>query len=281
MAKRRIAHIVAEHYATARARLLELATQEGEPLGFTGGQYIIIDSGIEVADGKKVKRAYSVITSDTEQNCFQLAIRRIGGGLGSNFMNDIAVGTELAFSGPWGKWRPDATGRAGETKADGVPKADGTPADGTETPATAVGPVAGTNRVDTGATVVLATDTGITAALGLLRGGQFRDRLSLTTVVWCVDSDDYFLPPGLVRDLIPAGCDSFQIRFLPPVGHPDRVVAARSILADILARTRYRDAYLVGDGTVLLPLAQDLGDAGMAGHRIRVEYFFNRPPKKS
>ena len=54
-----------------------------EPVGFVGGQYLILDSRIVLPSGKAVKRAYSFLTGDAEQRNFQLAVKRIPEGPGS------------------------------------------------------------------------------------------------------------------------------------------------------------------------------------------------------
>src|SRR5262249_44505525 len=146
-------------------------------LGFTGGQYIIVNTGIELDGGKVAKRAYSILSSDDEQRQFQLAVRRIGEGPGSNFMHRLAVGAELPFSGPWGKFLPSWA---------------------------------------SGPRLVFATDTGITAALGLLKGHQFRKLAVDTRVIWSVESDDYFLPASLARESI-SSYANFEVAVAPPM----------------------------------------------------------------
>ncbi|HEX2678752.1 MAG TPA: NAD(P)-dependent oxidoreductase, partial [Polyangiales bacterium] len=126
----RVEHVVS---VGADSRLVQLRTSE--PLGFTGGQFIIVDSGLTLPNGKAAKRAYSPITCDGEQLSFELVVKRIPNGPASGFMHALALGDEVRFSGPWGKMVPTDT-------------SDGT-------------------------TLVLASDTGITAALGLVRGERF------------------------------------------------------------------------------------------------------------
>ncbi|AUX19914.1 uncharacterized protein SOCEGT47_003680 [Sorangium cellulosum] len=80
-------------------------------------------------------------------------------------LSDIAVGGELEWSGPWGKLRlPDGfSGRA----------------------------------------LVVATDTGITAALGIARGAAAAGAQRLD-LLWLVESEAYFVPERFVRDRLPA-----------------------------------------------------------------------------
>ncbi len=136
------------------ARLLEL--EIAEPLGFQGGQYMIIDSGLVASNGKAIKRAYSLISSDDHQRYVQLAVQRIPNGPGSDFIHGLEAGATVSFSGPWGKFylRED------------VP----------------------------GSTLVFSTDTGITAALGLIRSARFFPLLAETIFIWLRPSVEYFLP---------------------------------------------------------------------------------------
>src|SRR5207237_425931 len=124
----RVAHV---HDVSASTRLMEL--EPSEPLGFVGGQYVIVNSGIQLPDGKLAKRAYSILSADARQERLAVAVRKIGPA--STWLHERQVGDEVPFSGPWGKWLAD----------DARPRR----------------------------TLVLATDTGITAALGLMRGQAF------------------------------------------------------------------------------------------------------------
>lgn len=243
MAQQQMAQVVAAQTIGPHARMLELALPEGGSLGFSGGQYIIVNTGIALPDGKTVKRAYSLVSADAEQRRFALTVRRIGAGPGSNFMQDVPVGTELGFSGPWGKWHHLAA--------------------------------------EAGPAWVIATDTGITATLGLLRSEGFRARLSRTTVLWLTESRDYFLAPDAVREWIPAGCREFSRETVPPIGDPRRADAARALIRDVFRVETDAGVYMAGDGRVLLPIREDLIAAGVPEERIRIECFFNSPAKKS
>jgi ferredoxin-NADP reductase len=237
MAVPRYARLVNATLLAADTRLLEL--ELGEPLGFLGGQYIIVDSGLVLPSGKAVKRAYSLLSPDSEQRRVVLASKRIPGGPGSGYMHEVAVGAELKFSGPWGKMLP-------------APDASG-------------------------ATLVLATDTGITAALGLLRGGRFAPLLARTTFFWLRTSPDYFLPDAFVRSLLPPALGSGNVKIgeLPPINHPERVPWVRALVRELVVS----QAFISGDGAVNYALLADLVAAGVPATRDSVESFFNMPPK--
>jgi ferredoxin-NADP reductase len=221
--------------------LLDLWT--AEPLGFVGGQYVIVDSQVVLPNGKAVKRAYSVLSSDTEQSRFQLAVKRISHGPGSGFIHGLGVGMTIRFSGPWGKLAP--------------------------------------RDLSTGRTVFLTTDTGITAAMGVLRSARFASALPQTVLIWCRASAEYFLPEEFVRAQIPPQCGEVRFAEIPPVNHSERIAPVRAILRDRLASHERAQIVLVGDGTVNRALFDDLTAAGVDERHIAVESFFNMPKKST
>ncbi|MFH0352528.1 MAG: FAD-dependent oxidoreductase [Chromatiales bacterium] len=239
MAIPRYARVAAIEEPGTGTRLLDLVGDD--PLGFTGGQYIIVDSGLLLASGKAVKRAYSMMSPDTEQGRFQIAVKRIPWGPGSGFMHRIGVGDDIRFSGPWGRFFPQ----------DGL----------------------------TGPALVLATDTGITAALGLVQGSRFKALAPLSILIWLRTTPDYFLPEALVRDRSPPHCEPFRIALIPPIGHPERVVHARAVLREVLAGVPLEQAFVCGDGTVNYALLDDLLAAGIPATKDNLESFFNMPKK--
>ena len=222
---------------------LLLDLRAAEPVGFVGGQYLILDSRIILPSGKAVKRAYSFLTSDAEQVRFQLAVKLIPDGLGSTFVHGLEAGADISFSGPWGKFFPPegASGR----------------------------------------TLILATDTGITAALGFLHATRFAPVLPQALLIWLRASAEYFLPEEFVREQIPAACGEVRIEAISEVGHQDRIPQARAILCELLSRGDFDQAFIVGDGAVNQVLFDDLVAAGMAVSKDNVESFFNMPKKSA
>lgn len=221
--------------------LLDLCATE--PVGFIGGQYLILDSRIVLPTGKAVKRAYSFLTGDAEQRRFQLAVKRIPDGLGSAFVHGLDAGTDISFSGPWGKFVP----------REGV----------------------------SGSTLILATDTGITAALGFLRATRFASLLPQARLMWLRDSAEYFLPDEFVKNRVPAACGEVRIEAIPAVGHPERVSHARAMLCEVLSHGDLAQAFIAGDGVVNLALLDNLVAAGVAMSKEQVESFFNMPKKSA
>jgi ferredoxin-NADP reductase len=232
------ARVVDIQAVNAETRWLRLAC--GEPLGFVGGQYLVIDTGLVLASGKPIKRAYSILSSDAEQAHVELAIKRLPGP-GSNFMHALELGAEVRFSGPWGKLFP----------ADGA----------------------------SGGSLLFATDTGITALLGLARSARFEPLLPRTLLVWLRPRPEYFLSEARVRAELPAAIAEVHIGTLPGIGDPARVACARALLRDVLARTRLAQAFIAGDGAVNYTLLDDLLAAGLPVSRDSLESFFNLPKK--
>lgn len=242
MAQPRVARLVSGQRLGPEARLLTFTLAQCE-IGFSGGQYVIVNTGIELPGGKLAKRAYSILSSDADQREFQIAVRRIGQGPGSNFMHRIAEGAELTFSGPWGKFVSDGAAE--------------------------------------GRRLVLATDTGVTAALGLLRSCRSRALADVTTAVWLVESDDYFLPAWFTRDSLAGCCGRFSLAEAPAAGDSTRVSSALATLDRWLASTLPSTAFLSGDGAVIYPLRERLVAAGMQKENIHLEAFFNNPERKA
>lgn len=209
-------------------------------LGWTGGQYVIVNTGVPIGEGKVAKRAYSLLSSDEEQRSFTIAVRRIGTGPGSNAMLAMKPGDTLQFTGPWGKFLPS---RALDAAGDG--------------------PV-----------VVIATDTGITVALGLLRSQAFAPLLGRTQLHWLVGSDDYFLPRDFVTEQVPHACGVFEMHTVAAnAGLRSEWLAeeGEAWLRSLLSQ-RPGAVYLAGDGLVLAQARRILGEE--AGPVPSIESFF-------
>jgi ferredoxin-NADP reductase len=231
---------------TTDTRHLTLEMIDPPRLDFLGGQYVIVDSGIVLPSGKAAKRAYSIFSADTEQRRFELAVMRLPGGPASGFLHEQEVGAQVRFSGPWGKlYLPPEVER--------VESAPLRP------------------------TLLLASDTGITALLGLARGQRFAPLLRSCTFVWLRTSPRYFLSEAFVFDRLPAGLREIRIADLPPLDHPERIAVCRRLLRDVHARAPLGQAFLAGDGAINYALLDDLEAAGIPATRDSVESFFNMP----
>jgi ferredoxin-NADP reductase len=222
------------------ARVFDATLGGEDSLGFVGGQYVIVDTGVDLPSGKRAKRAYSIVSSDADQRAFRIVVKRIAGGPGSAALHALEPGGTLTFSGPWGKYMtpPAPAGRA----------------------------------------LVFATDTGITAALGLLRGAAFAPLRSGVRLVWYTPGDGDFVGEAFVREQLGALAEVVVEPALP-VGHPERTSHALSV-----AR-RHADgidaAFLSGDGAVVHPAREALLAAGLSEGSVVIESFFNNPARKA
>jgi ferredoxin-NADP reductase len=159
-------------------------------------------------------------------------------------MHGLRAGDTLRFSGPWGKFLA--------------------PAASPPSPC-----------------LLLATDTGITAALGLLQGAAFMPWLAHTTLVWCVESATYFVPASFVEARSAHACASFAVERVPPARHPERPLVVRALAQRLLERNAFQAVYLAGDGDMLYPACEELVRAGIPEDRILIECFFNNPARKA
>lgn len=215
------------------------------PLDFRGGQYVIVDSGRTLPNGKAAKRAYSILGSDAEQRRIQLATLRIENGAVSDYLHGLKSGETLTLSGPWGKL--------------GVNLAE-----------------------EPRPTLLLATDTGITAILGLMASRSFSASLTQATLLWLRTHDGYFLPREWVKERIPPSLASVYIGDIPNFREPQRQDAVRAAIAErFSSRHSTGRAFMAGDGTVHYGLMEELNGSGIVYGRDDVESFFNMPERKS
>lgn len=229
------ATIVAAAPIGRAGRHLTLAVEPGagDSLGFVGGQYIIVDSGRTLPSGRAAKRAYSFVSADKAQDRAELVVKLLPGPV-SSFLHEAAVGVSFPFSGPWGKLH---------------------------------------HLTPPGRAVVLATDTGITAAIGLVAGRVFAGQSSTTDVLWL--ADDAFVPESFVAERLAGLCARLRVIH----AGADRTAAALAAVVETGA-ARDPDAayYLAGDGDVIHAVRDALVARGVADDRVRLESFFNTPP---
>jgi len=213
------------------------------PLGFVGGQYLIVNTGAALASGKPAKRAYSILSSDEEQRCFSICVKRLPEGPGSSALHALEPGQRIEFSGPWGKLVDDAP-------LDG---AEGAPA------------------------LVVATDTGITAALGLACARGARP----ASLLWLAADDDARALAPLVEARLAGRGARLTTSPAPPPRHPERVPFASSVVAAQLRAAPPPRAFFVGDGEVIYPLRALAGRHGVDEARVKLEAFFHNPERKA
>lgn len=226
------------------SRILTIEMKDSEPLGFTGGQFIFLNTQIPREAGKKVKRAFSIVSSDAQQYGIKLAVKQIKAGGGGEFVNQLQVNDEVEFSGPWGQFKLEE-------------------ATVTDEPS-----------------LFIATDTGITALLGLLNGSNASPCLKQAKVLWLLEASDYFLTLELVEKLLPEALKNRVIvELIAPVNHSIRIEQAKAIVDREVSQQLPQRVMMVGDGDVIIALRQHLYEKGVK-NEILVEPFFNNPKKK-
>jgi ferredoxin-NADP reductase len=212
-----------------------------DPLDFIGGQYIILNTGVKDSMGADIKRAYSLLSSDLDQTRFEICVRVVPGGIASSHLYHLDRGAELAFSGPWGKFiKNPLWPRMGHT-------------------------------------LILATDTGITNALGLMTSQKMKPRLSECTILWLVKDSDYFLPFELVNSRVPDDFLDFHIVSVSPVGDSNRVPEVLQVVEEKLKSIPLpTNVFLAGDGVILRELKTQLEEKGVDPNWLNTEPFFNK-----
>jgi ferredoxin-NADP reductase len=101
----RRAIVVGGELVAPGVRRLRCRVLDGGPLGHRAGQYILLHARGE--DGTVVKRAYSIASPPLDGPEFELCVRRIPDHPASGFVHAVPPGTEMNFTGPWGKFVVD------------------------------------------------------------------------------------------------------------------------------------------------------------------------------
>jgi ferredoxin-NADP reductase len=233
--------IVDAHAVTRSTRVLEIECTDGPPLESIGGKYVIVNTGA-VSGDKAIKRAYSLLPVPGATHRAQLTIKRLEGP-GSNAMHAAAVGAELSFSGPWGKLVPEG----GMTEP----------------------------------TLVLATDTGITAALGVVEHSGNSAAGAKVEVLWLRSEDETFLDVDGVRSRVESRGVGFRHTVIPPIRSTSRLAPAWAHVAARVAELGARLVVAAGDGAIIHPLRERLLSSSSPVRELRIECFFHNPERKS
>ncbi|WP_061232662.1 FAD-dependent oxidoreductase [Leptospira noguchii] len=223
--------------------IITLVSKNG-PLNFLGGQYVILNSGLKTKDGKEIKRAYSIFSSDTQQEEFQICIQPVTGGLISNHIPNLAIGSELEFSGPWGKF------------------------------------VENPNWPKKGKVLLIATDIGITAIHSILHSLRWKDKLKDTYVLWYLFLKEKSISVQEILKRLPKGFHFLNVISVSKINHPNRSEECiRSLKEELTTLDFPQSAFLAGDGK-LIRVAQDfLLKSGLDEKFIGMETFFNSTKK--
>lgn len=208
--------------------------------GFRGGQFLYLATGCIDDDGKEIKRIYSFLSSDDVSGCFDIAVQQVAGGPGSTFVHGLQPGDEIRFTGPWGLYHPDD---------------------------------AGMQR-----TLIVATDTAITSALGLLNSESMRSSLPSSGLLWLAGREQPFLPVQEVRQRLPATLAAFQYRTIPNIGDSSRTSTVVPLLQNVLNCFSPARLFVAGDGRLVSACRTAAEEFGLSTAQIRVEHFFHQPP---
>lgn len=229
----------------ACSRWLQFELADGRPFEFRGGQYLIVDTGLKLPDGRIRKRAYSMLSADADSQRFELGVFRLAGGAGSELLHELSDGAELRFSGPWGKLH--------------VPEDLGTRR----------GPV-----------WLITTDSGMSAALGLVRGAALAAHLSRLQLWHFRTHADAYLSDLFVREQLGALADLCS-EPLASVHAPLRSSELQHWLQGRLHESGELPAqvYLIGDGSLARQASAQLLAAGLTESQIQSESFFNHEKK--
>ena len=105
MSTPRRAVVVGGELVAPGVRRLQCRVLDAGRLGHRAGQYILLHAHAE--DGSVVKRAYSIASPPLDGPEFELCVRRIPDHPASSFVHGATPGTEMNFTGPWGKFVVD------------------------------------------------------------------------------------------------------------------------------------------------------------------------------
>ena len=191
-----------------------------------------------MAGDKPVKRAYSLTSAYGPDHRARLIVKKLGPG--SSALHDAALGAEFSFSGPWGKLLPEA----------GEPPC----------------------------TLVVATDTGITTAIGLATQASTLSTCRVAEVLWLRGEGETFLDVDDVRHRIEAAGVKYVCATILPAHDPARVNDAWAHVEARVAEVGAEVVLASGDGAIIHPLRTRLAEAV---REVRIECFFHNPEKKS
>jgi ferredoxin-NADP reductase len=190
---------------------------------------------------KAVKRAYSLMPGQAPEGHAEIAVKRLGPG--SAVLHAAEPGAMFTFSGPWGKLVPE----------EGLAER----------------------------TLLIATDTGITSALGIAEHAARTKNTAALTVLWLTAGDETFLTPAGVRTRLERAGARLATAPLPDISSPARLEAACRHVEALAHESRATHVVATGDGAVVHPLKALLSGQVSAITDVRCECFFNNPERKS
>jgi ferredoxin-NADP reductase len=233
--------VIDAHSEGACTRVLELECVEGGAFERIGGKYIIVHTGLTIAE-KAVKRAYSLMPIPGRPGRAMIAVKRLPGP-GSQLMHELSPGSTLSFSGPWGKLIPEA----------GLGQR----------------------------TLLVATDTGITSALGIVEEQAPTRSDSALSVIWLREAEEGFLDLASLRRRIERVGALWSDHEIEPLDTQVRVVSACALVEAHARLFEASHVIATGDGAIVHRLREFLPARFPWLTDVRIECFFNNPEKKS
>lgn len=100
------ATLVAARDLAPSVRGLAFERDDGRPVGHAPGQWVNL---VLPLPSGEIRRAYSIASAADGSPRFDLAVTRVGGGLGSGYLCDLPVGARLSAVGPQGFFTREAT----------------------------------------------------------------------------------------------------------------------------------------------------------------------------
>lgn len=233
--------IVAASTHHASTRVLQVECVEGAPFAAVGGKYVIVHLGAGPGD-RPIKRAYSLMPVHDMPERAQLAIKRLHGP-GSDALHTAAVGATLGFSGPWGKLIPEQ----------GLHERS----------------------------LLVATDTGISSALGIVMQAAADDTTRPLEVLWLRSAQEDFLDVDTVTGRIEKAGVRCRLATIPEVSAHERTSMAWALIDARVVELGPGLVIATGDGAIVHPLRARLPQHFAHVRDVRIECFFRNPEKKS
>jgi Na+-transporting NADH:ubiquinone oxidoreductase subunit F len=94
-----------ESYRPLNLTVCEIRFYVKDPLDFEPGQYMVLSIPQK---GKAMRRNYSIATPPADKNHFEICVRSVAGGLGSNFVHRLRPGKQVRVDGPYGDFKLNA-----------------------------------------------------------------------------------------------------------------------------------------------------------------------------
>lgn len=218
---------------------VNLVFNKPEKFNYEPGQFLTI---IQEVDGKKIRRAYSLCTTPFEDEFPAVTVKRVSGGVMSNFLNEsIKPGDELEVMEPMGlfttEYKPDNTRHA----------------------------------------VFFGGGSGITPLISIIRSVLLKEPESKASLVYGNRSTDYIIFRELLDELQSKYPERFSVIHILEEGDADYSGRPTKEMVDQICTSISCDSqtefYICGPQPMMDISYDGLIDAGYSKERIRIESF--------